>query len=73
MAKQYQTIGESDKAIRANQEALRLEPNDANTLEALGILYVKAGQKEKVQEVWERLGKVDKVRADKFFSAYILP
>ena len=73
LGKQYQSAGDTDKAIRAFQEALRLEPSDANTLETLGALYAKAGQKEKVRETWENLGKVDKARADKFFSVYILP
>lgn len=73
LAGQYASTGENEKAIRAYQEALRLEPNNVDTLEALGALYAKSGQKDKVRETWESLAKVDKGRADKFFSAYILP
>ena len=73
LAKQYQAANETDKAIRAYQEADRLEPDDVNTIESLGIVYAKVGQKEKAHEMWKRLVKIDQSRADKFFTAYILP
>jgi tetratricopeptide (TPR) repeat protein len=73
LAQQHQAAGEPDEAIRAYQEALRLEPNDIDTLEVSGALYAQGGQKIKVREIWESLANLDKPRAEKFFSTYVVP
>jgi predicted Zn-dependent protease len=73
LGQQYVVMGDTNKALRAYQEAQRLAPSDPETLEELGILYAKNGEKEKTREVWEALNKVDKVRAERLFAAYILP
>ena len=73
LGRQYQAAGDSEKAIRAYQEALRLAPSDIDSLEAVGAIYAKGGQKVKVRETWESLAKIDKPRAEKFFSTYVLP
>lgn len=73
LATRFQVAGENDKAIRAYENADRFEPGNAATLEALGVLYARAGQGDKVQQVWEKLRKIDKARAEQFFSTYMLP
>ena len=71
LARRFQAAGENDKAIRAYENADRFEPGNAATLEALGALYAKAGQRDKVHQVWERLNQIDKMRAKRFFSTYM--
>lgn len=73
LARHFLAAGENDKAIRAYQNAERFDPGNANTLEALGALYAKAGQQDKVHQVWERLRHIDRARAEKFFSTYVQP
>jgi len=73
LASLFQVAGENDKAIRAYENADRFEPGNATTLEALGALYAKAGQRDKVRQVWEKLRKIDKARAEQFYSTFMLP
>jgi tetratricopeptide (TPR) repeat protein len=69
----YEGAGETAMATRAYEQAVRLDPRDGDSLEALGGLYAQAGQKDKLRQTWQRLDEVDKKRAERFFSTYLLP
>jgi tetratricopeptide (TPR) repeat protein len=70
LGRQYLAVGDAGRATRAYGEALRLQAGDLDALEALGAIYAGAGQKEKVLETGERIEKLDKARAERFFLAY---
>jgi len=69
----YAARGDAERALRAYGEAIKLQPSNPDLLEAAGALHAKQGQKDRVKEIWEALGKIDQARAEKFFSAYLLP
>lgn len=73
LGQRYQAAAESAMAVRAYEQAVRLDPKDGDSLEALGALYAQAGQKDKLRQTWQRLDAVDKERAERFFSTYLLP
>jgi len=73
LGQRYQGAGEAAMAARAYEQAVRLDPKDGDSLEALGALYAQAGQKDKLRQTWQRLDAVDKERAERFFSTYLLP
>jgi tetratricopeptide (TPR) repeat protein len=54
------------QAIQAQQEALRLKPGLLPALYELGELYFDQGEREKSQEVYERLRKLDRNLAQTF-------
>ena len=70
LGQQYLAAGDPGKAARAYNEALRLQPADLDSLEALGAMYARAGQKEKLLETGGRIEKIDKARAERFFASY---
>jgi tetratricopeptide (TPR) repeat protein len=54
------------QAIQAQQEALRLKPGFLPALYELGELYLDQGEREKSQEVYQRLRRLDRNVADNF-------
>ena len=48
-----------DKAIGILNEAVKLDPDNANTLEYLGLAYLKANQREKAIATFEQAVKLD--------------
>jgi len=58
LAKLYTNLGETEKAIEAYKEILRIE-EDQQTLLMLGSLYARDGQYDKAQESLERLLRLD--------------
>ena len=60
-------------AIQALVQTLRINPENASAWANLGITYHRLGDREKMMDAYKRLRELDPARADKFFSAYILP
>jgi S1-C subfamily serine protease len=54
------------QAIQAQQEALRLKPGYLPALYELGELYLDQGEREKSQEVYRRLRRLDRNLAENF-------
>ena len=73
LARHFLAAGENDKAMGAYENADRFDPGNADTLEALGALYARAGRQDSTKQVWERLKQIDSARAERFFSIYIQP
>jgi tetratricopeptide (TPR) repeat protein len=66
-------LKQPDEAIRAYQEALRIQPRYAMAWYDLGKVYCFQGEREKVREIYHTLRKIDPALAVKYFNALILP
>lgn len=69
----YKNEARLDNALKAFNEAIRLKPSSALALYGLGETYHLMGNREKVGEVYQRISAINKVVADRFFKAFILP
>ena len=54
----YANAGQSAKAIEANQQALRINPEDASAWNNLGAAYGKAGQSAKAIEAYQQAVRI---------------
>jgi tetratricopeptide (TPR) repeat protein len=58
--------GDRLQAVQAQQEALRLKPAYLPALYELGELYFDQGDRERSQQIYERLRKLDRNLAQTF-------
>lgn len=58
-ATQYRMDDESDSAIIAYQEALKLNPTHKDALYYIGNMYMNKGENDKAQESWEKLTELN--------------
>jgi len=68
----YGHLGQYSKALEAGQEAVRLDPQDAEAWGNLGITYCWLGRREKAIEVYQHLRELDPDVAEKLFKACIV-
>jgi Flp pilus assembly protein TadD len=66
-------LGQRDQEANAEQEAIRLNPDDTRAWFDLGIAYSALGQQSEVITVYERLKVLDQSLAEKFFRSAVLP
>ncbi|MHB8149808.1 MAG: tetratricopeptide repeat protein [Desulfobulbia bacterium] len=59
--------------MEACQQAIRINPEHADSWFVLGNTYKLNGQTGKVMEVYKRLKTLDPDKADKFFNENMLP
>lgn len=58
-ATQFRIQDKIDSSVSAYEEAIRLNPDDTNTLYYLGIVYIKQRDFEKAKQSWEKLINLD--------------
>jgi tetratricopeptide (TPR) repeat protein len=73
LGRAYVISDKASDAARAYREAVRLDPNDRESWYELGAVYSRLGEQEKVLEVYQKLGSLDKEMAGQFFRAFVLP
>ncbi|GAB4490384.1 MAG: hypothetical protein OHK006_23160 [Thermodesulfovibrionales bacterium] len=64
------SIDRAKRSIDAFEQALALDPNNANALEGLGIVYVSIGKQQLAQDMYARLKQVDAAAAERL-RAYL--
>jgi cytochrome c-type biogenesis protein CcmH/NrfG len=69
----YRGLGQGDKALAAAREAVRLRPDDPVNVYGLGAVYAERGDRERVNEVYQRLRVLSPAKADEFFRRHIRP
>lgn len=63
-------IDRAKRSISSFEQALALDPNNANALEGLGIVYVSIGKQQLAQDMYARLRQVDAAAAERL-RAYL--
>lgn len=69
----YGLLKEYEKAEDALQEAVLLDPRNAEAWKYLGATYCAAGQRNKAIDVYQRLQTLDPEEAKTLFNACIAP
>lgn len=69
----YLRLDRYRQAVEAFREVIRLQPDDAAAWYNLGITYSIQGDRAKVMEVYQRLKLIDAVKAEEYFTKFVLP
>ena len=69
----YGQTGQTEQAIKAHREALRIDPELAEAWYNLGIAYAIKGERTQVLEVYRQLRALDPALAERFFNAIVMP
>jgi tetratricopeptide (TPR) repeat protein len=69
----YGRLRQTQRAVEAYREAIRLNPNHADAWFNPGIEYAIPGNRAKVMEVYEQLKPLDSDAASVFFNKVVLP
>jgi tetratricopeptide (TPR) repeat protein len=73
LGQKYVAAGDHERALKAYGEAMKLEPQNLDTLEAAGALHAKLGQKERAKEIGDAIAKLDAARGEKFLAEHLKP
>ena len=67
----YGVAGQWAQAISALDQALQINPQDADAWMDLGIAYIQAGQQNQALAVYQHLKTLDPAKAQKLFDQIV--